>query len=204
VVDPNSGEILALARWPLFNPNDYGDAEPDARKERAAGGAFEPGSTVKMFTIAARLAAGVITPTQKMSCEKGLMPVDNVVIRDTHPSEWLTISQILAISSNICAAKIGLGLGEEKLYDAFRRFGFGEKTGVDIGPEASGLVPTPEWRQQSFTHLIDQIWKPGYSVQLAIGQGDLTVASPRAESAPPMAAPRIGAVFPDLARDTGR
>jgi penicillin-binding protein 2 len=55
------------------------------------------------------------------------------------------------------------------------RFGFGAKTGIDIGPETSGLVPTPEWRRETFTHLIDQIWKPGYSVQLAIGQGDLTV-----------------------------
>ena len=140
VVDPNSGEILALASWPLFNPNDYGDAEPDSRKERAAGGAFEPGSSVKMFTVAAGLSAGVITPTQKMYCEKGLMPVDNVVIRDTHPAEWLTISQILAISSNICSAKIGLGLGEEKLYEAFRRFGFGEKPGVGLPGEASGTL----------------------------------------------------------------
>jgi cell division protein FtsI (penicillin-binding protein 3) len=93
-----------------------------------------------MFTVAAGLAAGAITPTQKLYCEKGLMPVDNVVIRDTHPAEWLTISQILAVSSNICAAKIGLGLGEEKLYDAFRRFGFGEKPGIDVPGEASGTL----------------------------------------------------------------
>lgn len=140
VVDPNNGEILALASWPLFNPNDYGDAEPHERRERAASGAFEPGSTVKMFTIAAGLAGGVITPTQKLYCEKGLMPVDNVVIRDTHPAEWLTISQILAVSSNICSAKIGLGLGEEKLYEAFRRFGFGEKPGVGLPGEATGTL----------------------------------------------------------------
>jgi cell division protein FtsI (penicillin-binding protein 3) len=140
VVDPNSGEILAMASWPLFNPNDYGDAEPGDRKERAASGSFEPGSSVKMFTIAAGLAAGVITPTQKLYCEKGVMPVDNVVIRDTHPSEWLTISQLLAVSSNICAAKVGLGLGEEKLYEAFRRFGFGEKPGTGLPGESSGTL----------------------------------------------------------------
>ena len=140
VVDPHSGEILALASWPLFNPNDYGDAEPEARKERAAGAAFEPGSTVKMFTVAAGLAAGVITPTQKLYCEKGVMPVDNVLIRDTHPAEWLTISQILAVSSNICAAKVGLLMGEAKLYEAFRRFGFGEKPGVGLPGEASGTL----------------------------------------------------------------
>ncbi len=140
VVDPNNGEILALASWPFYNPNDYGDSAPEDRKERSAGGAYEPGSSVKMFTVAAGLAAGVITPTQKLYCEKGLMPVDNVVIRDTHPAEWLTISQILAISSNICSAKIGLGLGEEKLYEAFRRFGFGEKPGVGLPGEASGTL----------------------------------------------------------------
>ncbi|HEY6078936.1 MAG TPA: penicillin-binding protein [Polyangiaceae bacterium] len=140
VVDPNSGEILALASWPLFNPNDYGDAEPQERKERAASAAFEPGSSVKMFTVAAGLAAGVITPTQKLFCEKGVMPVDNVLIRDTHPAEWLTVAQILAVSSNICAAKIGLGLGEEKLYESFRRFGFGEKPGIGVPGEASGTL----------------------------------------------------------------
>jgi cell division protein FtsI (penicillin-binding protein 3) len=140
VVDPNNGEILALASWPLFNPNDYGDAEPQERKERAASGSFEPGSTVKMFTVAAGLAAGVITPTQKLYCEKGTMPVDNVVIRDTHPAEWLTISQILAVSSNICAAKIGLSLGEERLYESLRRFGFGEKPGIGVPGEASGTL----------------------------------------------------------------
>ncbi len=140
VMDPHTGEILALASWPLFNPNDYGDAEPDQRKERAASAAFEPGSSVKMFTVAAGLAAGVITPTQKLYCEKGVMPVDNVLIRDTHPAEWLTISQILAVSSNICAAKIGLSLGEAKLYEAFRRFGFGERPGVGVPGEASGTL----------------------------------------------------------------
>jgi cell division protein FtsI (penicillin-binding protein 3) len=93
-----------------------------------------------MFTIAAGLAAGVITPTQKLYCEKGSMPVDNVVIRDTHPAEWLTVAQLLAVSSNICAAKVGLGLGEEKLYEAFRRFGFGEKPGIGVPGEASGTL----------------------------------------------------------------
>ena len=75
---------------------------------------------MKMFTVAAGLAAGTITPTQQLYCEKGAMPLDNVVIRDTHPSEWLTISKVLAVSSNICAAKIALGLGGEKAYEAFR------------------------------------------------------------------------------------
>jgi len=140
VVNPYTGEILALASWPLFNPNDYTDSEPDQRRDRAMSDVFEPGSTMKMFTVAAGLADNVITPTQKLYCEKGVMQIDNVTIRDTHPSEWLTISQILAVSSNICAAKIGLGLGEEKLYEALRRFGFGQESGLPFPGESAGTL----------------------------------------------------------------
>jgi cell division protein FtsI (penicillin-binding protein 3) len=140
VVEPHTGEILALASVPLFNPNDYGASPPDARRQRATSDVFEPGSTSKIFTVAAALAAGTIKPTDKLYCEKGFMPVDNVIIRDTHPSEWLTIAQLLAVSSNICAAKIGLGLGGDRLYESLRRFGFGEASGLPIPGEASGTL----------------------------------------------------------------
>lgn len=140
VVDPHTGELLAMASWPGYNPNDYTASEPGQRRERAISVTFEPGSTVKMFTLAAALAAGAITPTQQLYCEKGSMQVDNVVIRDTHPSGWLTPTQIFALSSNICAAKIGLSLGGDKLYDAFRRFGFGQDTGLPMPGEASGTL----------------------------------------------------------------
>ena len=140
VVNPYTGEILALASWPFFNPNDYTNSQPEQRRDRAMSDVFEPGSTMKMFTVAAGLADGVITPTQKLYCEKGVMQIDNVTIRDTHPSEWLSISQILAVSSNICAAKIGLGMGEAKLYDALRRFGFGQESGLPFPGEAPGTL----------------------------------------------------------------
>jgi cell division protein FtsI (penicillin-binding protein 3) len=140
VVEPATGEILAMASWPLFNPNDYGEAEPEARRDRALTEAFEPGSSLKIFSVSAGLAAGVVKPTDKLYCEKGAMPVDNVVIRDTHPSEWLTLAQVLAISSNICAAKIGLSLGGERLYESLRRFGFGEPTGAPFPGESSGTL----------------------------------------------------------------
>ena len=140
VVDPKTGEIYALASFPTFNPNDYGASEPEARRDRGVGYAFEPGSTAKIFSVAAGLAGGVITPTDKMYCEKGTLRVDNVTIRDTHPAEWLTISQVLAVSSNICAAKIGLSLGGEKLYEAYRRFGFGEETGIELPGETAGTL----------------------------------------------------------------
>lgn len=140
VVDPKTGELLAVASWPPFNPNDYQKSEPEARRDRSMTHAFEPGSTMKIFTVAAGLAASVVKPTDKLYCEKGAMAVDNVVIRDTHPSEWETIAQVLALSSNICAAKIGLSLGGERLYEALRRFGLGEPTGMPFPGEASGTL----------------------------------------------------------------
>jgi cell division protein FtsI (penicillin-binding protein 3) len=140
VVEPHSGEVLAMASSPGYNPNDYSQSETAARRDRGASDMFEPGSSVKVFTVAAGLAAGVITPTQQMFCEKGHMAVDNVVIRDTHPAGWLALPQVLSISSNICAAKIGLALGGDKLYEGFRRFGFGQETTVPLPGESSGTL----------------------------------------------------------------
>ncbi len=140
VVDPATGDILALASGPGYNPNDYGASAPENRRNRAILDRFEPGSTMKIFTVSAALAAGSLTPTQKVYCEKGNWAVDNVVIHDTHVSEWLVPTQILAVSSNICSAKIGIELGERKLYEALRRFGFGEPTGVPLPGEATGVL----------------------------------------------------------------
>jgi cell division protein FtsI (penicillin-binding protein 3) len=139
-VDPKTGEILAMASYPGFNPNDYTESEPSARRNRAVNDTFEPGSTMKIFTVAAGLEANTLKPTEQLFCEKGAMKVDNVTIRDTHPSGWLPVSQILAQSSNICAAKIGLGLGEQKLYEGFRRFGFGQQTGAPLPGESPGTL----------------------------------------------------------------
>lgn len=171
VVDPHTGEILSLASYPGYNPNDYSESDPEARRERALSERFEPGSTMKMFTVAAGLAAGTITPTQQLYCEKGAMPLDNVVIRDTHPSEWLTISQVLAVSSNICAAKIALGMGGEKLYEAFRRFGFGQPTELPLPGESSGVL-RPQGRPWVQVETASAAFGQGISVtalQLAMG-----------------------------------
>ena len=140
VVEPHTGEILAMASWPSYNPNDYAKSEMEERRDRGLSDLFEPGSTMKIFTLAAGLAEGSITATQKLYCEKGMMPVDNIIIRDTHPAEWLTVSQVLSLSSNICSAKIGLSLGGNRLYDALRRFGFGQTTGVPLPGEAAGIL----------------------------------------------------------------
>lgn len=140
VVDPSTGEILAMASWPGYNPNDYGSSEIGARRNRAIADRFEPGSTMKVFTVAAALAARTLGPTQSIYCEEGRMAIDNVVIHDTHVSGWLTPTQILAVSSNIGVAKIGLALGEAQLYEALRRFGFGEPTGIPLLGETGGVL----------------------------------------------------------------
>lgn len=140
VVDPYSGELLALASFPGYNPNDYSFSDVATRRSRGLTDTFEPGSSMKIFTIAAGLASGVITPTQELFCEKGIMKVDNVFIRDTHPAEMLTIPKIMSLSSNICAAKIGLAVGSERLYETLRRFGFGQVAGLPVTGESSGTL----------------------------------------------------------------
>jgi cell division protein FtsI (penicillin-binding protein 3) len=140
VVAPATGEILALANWPGYNPNDYRFSEPEMRRMRAITDRFEPGSTAKIFTLAAGLENGTIKANERMFCENGRLAVDNVTIRDTHPAGWLSLTQVLALSSNICASKIGLEMGSQRLYEAFRRFGFGQETGIPVPGEAAGVL----------------------------------------------------------------
>jgi cell division protein FtsI (penicillin-binding protein 3) len=140
VMDPQTGEILALANAPGFNPNDYSTSEPEARRNRAVIDRFEPGSTMKVFTMATALANKSVTPTTSIYCEAGNMAIDNVVIHDTHVHKWLTPTQILTVSSNIGSAKIALGLGEERLYEGIRRFGFGDSSGLPLPAESVGVL----------------------------------------------------------------
>ncbi|MFS8064918.1 MAG: penicillin-binding protein [Byssovorax sp.] len=139
-VDPATGEILAMASTPGFNPNDYGAADPDTRRNRAVADRFEPGSSMKVFMMASALAAKSVAPNATIYAEEGSMAIDNIVIHDTHVSKWLTPTQCLAISSNICAAKIALGLGESRLYEGLRRFGFGDATGIPFPGESVGVL----------------------------------------------------------------
>jgi cell division protein FtsI (penicillin-binding protein 3) len=139
-MDPASGEILAMASAPGFDPNDYASADPDHRRNRAAVDRYEPGSTLKIFTIATALAQKTISPTDPIYCENGHMPIDNIVIHDTHVHKWLTPTQILQFSSNIGSAKVGLGLGQQRLYEGLRRFGFGEPPGLPLPGQSIGVL----------------------------------------------------------------
>ncbi|MGC4063377.1 MAG: penicillin-binding protein [Polyangiaceae bacterium] len=140
VVEPNTGEILALASFPGYNPNDYSESDVSARRARGVSDTFEPGSSMKIFTIATGLATSAVGPAQQLFCEKGIMKVDNVFIRDTHPAEWLSLPKIMSLSSNICAAKVGLAVGGERLYESLRRFGFGQQTGLPFTGESTGTL----------------------------------------------------------------
>jgi cell division protein FtsI (penicillin-binding protein 3) len=141
VMDPATGEVLALASTPGYNPNDYAESEVESRRDRVVTDRFEPGSVMKVFTISAALAGGTLKPNDTIFCEHGSYQLaSNVTIHDTHVNDWLSATQILARSSNIGALKIGLALGEPALYAAFRRFGFGEATGLPLPGEATGVL----------------------------------------------------------------
>jgi cell division protein FtsI (penicillin-binding protein 3) len=140
VMDPSTGEILALANYPPFNPNEPSKHPAAHRRNRAVVDRFEPGSTVKPFTMAAALAAGAVKSNQSINCENGATRIGGRVLHDAHPYEWLTPTQILAYSSNIGTAKIALELGKKDLYRAFRRFGFGEPTGLGVPGETAGVL----------------------------------------------------------------
>jgi cell division protein FtsI/penicillin-binding protein 2 len=145
VMDPRNGEVLALSNWPRMDPGDPGGAPARARPNRAVGASFEPGSTFKAFTVAGALEDGVVEP----DTEFGLPPVLQVADREigeAHDRGFvsLTVSDILAQSSNVGAATIGLRLGKERFAKWVRRFGFGRLTGVGLPGEAPGIVLPPE------------------------------------------------------------
>lgn len=174
VMDPNTGEILAMASYPTFDPNDAGASPPASRRFRAITDRFEPGSTVKPFTVAAALAAGVLRPSERIDCEGGRMEVDGAEpIRDTHPCVGpITPAEILSHSSNIGAAKIGRRLTSRGLYRAFRRFGFGVPAGIPLPGETSGVLRHhSEWYERD---LLSIAFGQGMSVnalQLATAMG---------------------------------
>jgi cell division protein FtsI (penicillin-binding protein 3) len=140
VMDPSSGEILALANYPPFNPNEPSKHATAHRRNRAVVDRFEPGSTVKPFTMAVALASGAVKPNQSINCENGVTRMAGRLVHDAHPYEWLTPTQVLAYSSNIGIAKIALDLGKKDLYRGFRRFGFGEPTGLRVPGETAGIL----------------------------------------------------------------
>lgn len=139
-MDPNTGEVLAMANYPTYNPNSPADYPAANRRNRSVTDRFEPGSTVKPFTVAGALARGAIKPHAEIDCEDGKMQVAEYVIHDSHKWDKLTPAQILVNSSNIGTAKIGLSLGRPGLHQVLRSFGFGQSTGIALPGETAGIL----------------------------------------------------------------
>jgi cell division protein FtsI (penicillin-binding protein 3) len=140
VMEPQTGAILAMAQAPFFNPNAYTDFNKALWRNRAITDPFEPGSTMKIFSAAAAIESGNIKAHDLFFCENGRYKVGKNVVHDIKKFGWLSLQQIVKYSSNIGAVKISEKLGPEKLYGMFRKFGFGEKTGIDSPGETAGSL----------------------------------------------------------------
>jgi cell division protein FtsI (penicillin-binding protein 3) len=146
VLDPRTGQVLALANAPTFDPNDPGSAPPAHRRNRVITDIFEPGSTFKVFTAAAALESSVIKPQERIDCENGRYRVGGRTIHDHDPYGWLTFEEIIQYSSNIGTAKIAERVGADGLSAMIEALGFGKITGVDLPGEVPGmLIPRAQW-----------------------------------------------------------
>ena len=146
VVAPRTGDILALAHFPFFNPNNFKNFSAEIRRNRAVTDAFEPGSTLKLFSVAAALESGCCTPHTIFYCENGRYRIGTNVVHDTEKHGWLSLQRIVKFSSNIGAVKIGETIGSETLHRTLTRFGFGRDTGLHFPGETRGrLAAAKRW-----------------------------------------------------------
>ncbi|MGE0086429.1 MAG: peptidoglycan D,D-transpeptidase FtsI family protein [Desulfococcaceae bacterium] len=146
VMEPSTGAILALANVPLFNPNSFGSFSREIWRNRCITDAFEPGSTMKIFSAAAAIESGGCTPDTIFYCENGKYRIGKDTVHDTHPYGWLTLAKIIKFSSNIGAMKMSEMIGPEAMYKTLKNLGFGEKSGIDCPGETSGsLAPYRHW-----------------------------------------------------------
>jgi penicillin-binding protein 2 len=192
-MDVDTGEILALASNPTFDPDVYVGRvdEKDLKRladksanlptlNRAVAGGYPPGSTFKPFVALAAMESGLLRSDEVIQCT-GEEVIDGQTFSnwDPYKNEPMTVSTALANSCDTFFYNVALRFYERKdspLQRWSRSMGFGAGTGIDVGPEAAGLVPTPAWRRRTFKTEIDRLWTSGDSVQLAIGQGDLLVS----------------------------
>ncbi len=150
VQDPYSGQILALAIRPTFNPNDFRHATTSLLKNHAVSDVYEPGSTFKLVTYSAALEQKVTNPQQMIDCQGGKMELAGRIIHDSHPNGVLTVSQALWESSDVAAAKLALRMGPETFNRYIRDFGFGARTNIELPAETRGLLaPIRRWSGSS-------------------------------------------------------
>jgi len=159
VLDVTTGEVLALANWPTFNPNNRDTLKASRSRNRAVVDLFEPGSTLKPFTVAAALESGLVSPQSTIDTGDGRYKVGNWTIHDAHPEGILSVAQVIQKSSNIGSAKMALAMAPEKLWTILSDVGFGAQTKVGFPGEASG-------RLRAY-----QNWKPIEQATMSYGHG---------------------------------
>nr|WP_320048505.1 penicillin-binding protein [uncultured Desulfuromonas sp.] len=144
MMDPFSGEILAMASVPDYDPNRFRHSKAFQRRNRVVCDTYEPGSTFKLFLLAAALDTGLISTKETIDCGHGSYKVGGKIIHDHRPMGRLTVNDVLKYSSNIGCAKIAQHLGKDTFYTYLRAFGFGDKTGIDFDGEGSGILRPPQ------------------------------------------------------------
>lgn len=150
IQNPKTGEILALANRPTFNPNSLRNSDVKSLKNRSVSDVYEPGSTFKMVTIAAALEEKITNPDEVIDCQMGSIVVAGKTIHDWKPYGLLSVSQILERSSDVGAIKLGLRLGDDRMYHFIRAFGFGSQTGIELPGETRGITkPVSRWSKIS-------------------------------------------------------
>jgi len=144
VQNPNTGEILALASQPTFDPNHFAGGSPSGHVNRAVGWVYEPGSTFKLIAVAAALEENLTTPQEMIDCQGGKIVLAGHTIHDSHPHYVLSVTDMLAESSDVGTIKLALRLGNDRFYRYIRAFGVGSKTGVELPGEERGLLQPPQ------------------------------------------------------------
>jgi cell division protein FtsI (penicillin-binding protein 3) len=150
VENPHSGEILALANRPNFNPNIKKEIKNEALKNRAVSDIYEPGSTFKLVTIAGALEEKLTNPGELFDCSAGAIVINGMRIRDSKRHGILSVTDVLAESSDVGSVKLALRLGEDRFYKYIRAFGFGQQTGIELPGETRGMTkPVNKWSKVS-------------------------------------------------------
>lgn len=154
VVRPRTGEVLAMATLPSFDPNNLTETSPAERRNRVIADLAEPGSTFKIVVISGALNDGTVTLNDQFDCEQGVFVFAGKKLHDHERYGVLSVEEIITHSSNIGAAKVGIKMGAERLYDYMRDFGFGTRTGISLVGEVSGLVyPVTKWTKLSISRI---------------------------------------------------
>jgi cell division protein FtsI (penicillin-binding protein 3) len=154
VMAPKTGQMLAWALRPTFDPNHIHQASPERWRNRGVTDPYEPGSTLKVVLAAAALELNRVTPDTLLYAGDGEIPISGTVIHDHEKAGWVTFREAIQRSSNVAFVKMSWDLGREQVYQFLRTFGFGEKTGIDLPGESIGILRRPDqWSQRTLPSL---------------------------------------------------